>query len=284
MPPIRCSLRPDLCSATPTSMTPPPIRSCARCCAATCDEALPTLGPVPGVDLSAYCDTLLERFANPQIGDTLARVRSHSSDRMNGFLLPVVRDCLAAGRPFPAAALAIAAWARCTEGTDEQGRAIPSTDLRAPLPRGRALLENAALLGDLVHDPRFSTWSADARCGVALRRHLARRLPGRTARAWSRSRISHDLHCRLRRQQGTCQQLPPVVVLSGLRLLRVLRCDPACAELTHRCRAKALARVGRTGTCRRTTCGRPSRSLRMDCGDFGGVLRGQGHHILSRAA
>jgi mannitol 2-dehydrogenase len=37
------------------------------------EEGTPTLPPVPGVDLDAYKRTLIERFANPEVRDTIAR-------------------------------------------------------------------------------------------------------------------------------------------------------------------------------------------------------------------
>jgi Mannitol dehydrogenase C-terminal domain len=42
-------------------------------------EATPTLPPVPGVDLEDYKHTLIERLANPQIRDTIARLCAESS-------------------------------------------------------------------------------------------------------------------------------------------------------------------------------------------------------------
>ena len=87
------------------------------------DEATPTLEPVPGVDLDAYKHKLIERFANPEIKDTLARLCAESSDRIPKWLLPVVRDQLADGGPIRRAALVVAAWARYAEGVDEDGRA-----------------------------------------------------------------------------------------------------------------------------------------------------------------
>ncbi len=38
------------------------------------NEGTPTLSPLPGVDLDLYKDTLIERFSNPQIRDTIARL------------------------------------------------------------------------------------------------------------------------------------------------------------------------------------------------------------------
>ena len=37
-------------------------------------EATPTLAPVPGIDLAAYRTTLIERFSNPGVRDTVARI------------------------------------------------------------------------------------------------------------------------------------------------------------------------------------------------------------------
>ena len=91
-------------------------------------EATPTLLPVPGVDLDAYRRTLLERFGNPAVRDTLARLCAESSDRIATFVLPAVRDRLAAGGDVRHAALVCAAWARYAEGVDEQGAPIVVVD------------------------------------------------------------------------------------------------------------------------------------------------------------
>jgi mannitol 2-dehydrogenase len=79
------------------------------------DEATPTLDPVPGVDLEAYKDSLLERFANPYVRDTLARLATDASDRVPKFLAPVVRERRAQGAPTPLSAAAVAGWARYAE-------------------------------------------------------------------------------------------------------------------------------------------------------------------------
>jgi mannitol 2-dehydrogenase len=46
------------------------------------EEASPTLAPVPGIDLDQYKHTLLERFTNPFVGDTVARLWAFTSDRI----------------------------------------------------------------------------------------------------------------------------------------------------------------------------------------------------------
>ncbi len=58
------------------------------------EEGTPTLAPVPGVDLEDYKRTLIERFSNPEVRDTVARLCAESSDRIPKWLLPVVRHNL----------------------------------------------------------------------------------------------------------------------------------------------------------------------------------------------
>ena len=130
------------------------------------EEATPTLEPVPGVDLDTYKHQLIERFANPEIRDTLARLCAESSDRIPKWLLPVVRDQLSAGRPIRRSALVVAAWARYAEGVDEDGKPIDIVDNRrqAVMERAQqqdtdrlAFLRDPDLFGDLVDDERFTT-------------------------------------------------------------------------------------------------------------------------------
>jgi mannitol 2-dehydrogenase len=93
-------------------------------------EATPTLRPVAGVDLDAYKRQLIERFANPAVRDTLTRLCAESSDRIPKWLVPVIQDNLAAGRPVDLSAAIVASWARYAEGTGERGEAITVVDRR----------------------------------------------------------------------------------------------------------------------------------------------------------
>jgi mannitol 2-dehydrogenase len=128
-------------------------------------EGTPTLAPVPGVDLEEYKETLIERFSNPEVRDTIARLCAESSDRIPKWLLPVVRRQLESGGPIERSAAVVASWARYAEGVDEQGRPIEVVDrLAGPLTaiarRQRddpdAFIANRELFGDLVDDPRFA--------------------------------------------------------------------------------------------------------------------------------
>ena len=90
-------------------------------------ETGPTLPPVPGIDLAAYKATLIERFANPAIKDTVERV---NTDAPLNILLDPIRDRLDRGEAIDLLALALAAWLRRVRGTDERDGAI---DVRHPL-------------------------------------------------------------------------------------------------------------------------------------------------------
>jgi mannitol 2-dehydrogenase len=129
-------------------------------------EAIPTLRPVPGIDLYQYANQLIERFSNPEVRDTVARLCSSASDRIPKFLLPVIRQQLATGRPFTRAAAVVASWARYAEGTDENGEPYEIVDalarqLQAAARRQRGhqtafLEDNRAVFGELADDTRFT--------------------------------------------------------------------------------------------------------------------------------
>ena len=129
-------------------------------------EAAPTLPPVPGVDLDAYQHLLIERFANPQVRDTIARLCAQSSDRIPKWLLPVIRQQLATGGQIKRSAAIVASWARYAEAVDEHGEPIEVVDRLADtltrLARRQrdnpdAFIANRDLFGSLADDQRFVT-------------------------------------------------------------------------------------------------------------------------------
>jgi mannitol 2-dehydrogenase len=130
------------------------------------EEATPTLDPVPALDLAEYKDTLVERFSNPEIRDTIARVGTDTSDRIPKFLLPVVRIQLARGGAIARSAAIVASWARYAEGVDEQGAPIEVVDrqrerVMALAARQRdeplAFIRSRELFGDLAEHERFAS-------------------------------------------------------------------------------------------------------------------------------
>ncbi len=109
------------------------------------EEATPTLKPVPGVDLTTYKRQLIQRFANAEIRDTLARLCTDSSDRIPKWLVPVIRHQLVSGGQVHLAALIVASWARYAEGLDEIGQPIQVVDNRRDEVTSRARRQ--------LHDP-----------------------------------------------------------------------------------------------------------------------------------
>jgi mannitol 2-dehydrogenase len=146
------------------------------------NEGIPAVPPVPGIDLDEYKHTLIERFSNPEVRDTIARLCAQSSDRIPKWLLPVVRHQLATGGDVERSAAVVASWARYAEGVDEQGRSIEVDDqlrdrVMAAAHRQRddpvAFIADRELFGDLADDERF----------VAAYRAVLRSLHERGARA-----------------------------------------------------------------------------------------------------
>lgn len=140
------------------------------------DEAIPTLPPVPGIDLERYRDQLLERFGSAAVRDTLARQIVDASDRIPKFLLPVVRAQLAAGRGIAHASLVLAAWSVCLD--PDAPPAVPPVDRRLPELQAAAAAEKRkpgafldvdAVFGDLGTDRRLRSAFIEAREALLAR-------------------------------------------------------------------------------------------------------------------
>lgn len=138
-------------------------------------EAIPTLAPVPGIDLDAYCDELIDRFSSEAIRDTLARLALDGSDRIPKFVLPVIEAQLAAGGDIRRATLALAAWSRYLDPATDLGETVPVDrrldSLRAAATRENtqpgAFLDQAEIFGDLGQNPVLRGAFIDARAQLA---------------------------------------------------------------------------------------------------------------------
>jgi mannitol 2-dehydrogenase len=138
------------------------------------EEAVPSLRPVPGVDLPAYCADLLARFGSEAIRDTLARQVVDGSDRIPKFVLPVLRHRLAAGGSTRCCTMVLAAWSRYLDRELGAGRALldnRAEELRAAVlaerrQPGSFLSELPTVLGDLSRDAGLRASFVEARAGV----------------------------------------------------------------------------------------------------------------------
>lgn len=128
-------------------------------------EVSPLLGQMEGFDLETYKNSLLQRFANPYMGDRLTRICSESSSKLPKFLLPTIREQLERDGPIDCSAFIIAAWCHYlelagTEGCDWEILDVMKDDLvkAAKASRGDdplAFLRIEAVFGDLIESRRF---------------------------------------------------------------------------------------------------------------------------------
>jgi mannitol 2-dehydrogenase len=102
------------------------------------EEVTPILSPVPGVDLTDYKKTLIERFANPAIRDQLSRIGIYGSSGIPKFVLPSIVDQLKKGGSIKLLSFTVASWFRYLDGLDESGKEMPMLDPMASQLRERS--------------------------------------------------------------------------------------------------------------------------------------------------
>ncbi len=152
------------------------------------EEIVPYVNAVPGTSPSAYLDLIGRRFANPAILDTTRRVAFDGSARHTGFVLPILRDALAAGGSIRGQTLVEALWARMCAGVREDGTTIAPNDphwgdLAACAAQARsdprAWLGQTQFYGDLAEQngvaDLFSAWLSliwSRGCREAIREYL----------------------------------------------------------------------------------------------------------------
>ena len=125
-------------------------------------EVGPLLGTDHLVDLDDYRATLMRRFANPAMGDRLARLAERGSTKLPSYVLPSLETALRTDAPHSLLVLSVAGWMRHLRGHDREGRTFPVEDPLAetlqPIAREmgndpRPLLAQEAVFGDLGREP-----------------------------------------------------------------------------------------------------------------------------------
>ncbi len=119
-------------------------------------EAKTSLHPVDGMDFDAYIESLLERFANPQVRDQILRLAMDGTSRLPKFVLPTLRTHLANGGPTELAALCLATWCQCLIGISDSGNEIevgPDLLMDDIRPKALASVDNPAAF--LEFEPTF---------------------------------------------------------------------------------------------------------------------------------
>lgn len=130
------------------------------------EEIAPHLPEVPGVDLSEYQATIVERLANPEMGDELLRLGRRGSTKIPNYLLPSIAAAAEHGTPSAMLCLAVAGWMRYLRGFDYAGEEVPVVgpmkELLVPLAREGGeepglLLRERSVFGDLAQDVEFAS-------------------------------------------------------------------------------------------------------------------------------
>ena len=130
------------------------------------EEIIPYVPPVPDTVIPDYYRLIVQRFSNPEIADTERRLCLDGSNRQPKFIVPSIRDALAAGGSIEGLALVSALWCRYCAGTEDDGTEIPPNDPNWDRLQPLALAARdtpAAWLsglitvyGEVATDPRFT--------------------------------------------------------------------------------------------------------------------------------
>ncbi len=129
------------------------------------DEIVPYVSPVLGMKPTDYATLIASRFSNPEIRDTTRRVAFDGSSRHPEFILPILRDALAANGSIEGLALVEAFWARMCAGTRDDGSVIESNDpdwqflsdvAKASQHSPMRWLQQRQIYGDLADHPSFA--------------------------------------------------------------------------------------------------------------------------------
>ncbi|WP_428648767.1 mannitol dehydrogenase family protein [Roseibium sp.] len=97
------------------------------------EEVLPILPEIPGVSFQTYLETVMERFSNPAVGDTIPRICLDGSNKHPKFILPSIQERLDKDLPIRGLALETALWCRYGLCRNEAGDAIELGDPNAEI-------------------------------------------------------------------------------------------------------------------------------------------------------
>lgn len=144
-------------------------------------DVIPLIPTIPGIDFNTYLATCADRFANPAVGDTIARLCLDGSNRQPKFIIPSIRDAIAQGRSIEGLALEVAFWCRyCAATIDPDFGQVLDDERRTQLQQAavsakenpQAFLAQTDIFGNLGEQAAFaeafarhldSVWNAGAR-------------------------------------------------------------------------------------------------------------------------
>ncbi|GGN42389.1 fructuronate reductase [Actinoplanes campanulatus] len=99
------------------------------------DDIAPTIAPPPGVTVTGYGESVLERFANRELGHRNLQVAMDGTQKLPYRLLDTITERRRAGTVPVWGALMVAAWMRFARGSADGGAPLPLDDPLAGLIR-----------------------------------------------------------------------------------------------------------------------------------------------------
>lgn len=127
-------------------------------------EATSTLQPLQGFNVTEYKAKIIERFQNPNVKDTLARLAVDGSDRIFKFVIPVIVDRLKKNESIYQSVGIVASFAYYLNAVNENGMKIEIVDaakgklneLSKKLNDDSSAIKHETwLFGEVVRDERF---------------------------------------------------------------------------------------------------------------------------------
>lgn len=129
-------------------------------------EATPILGDIKGINLEDYKDSLIERFGNPNIKDSVGRICMESSAKLPKFLIATIHENIAIGGSIKFATFVIATWCYYSDKRmDRDWHPIEiidamSTELHQAATLTQtdplAFIRQKSLFGNLIENERFT--------------------------------------------------------------------------------------------------------------------------------
>ncbi len=92
------------------------------------EEISRTLQPVDGIDIDIYKDKLISRFSNPYIADTVLRLASDGSKKIENAIIRPLEETVERNLPNDAICLALALWLYYYNFKDTNGNPMPIDD------------------------------------------------------------------------------------------------------------------------------------------------------------
>jgi mannitol 2-dehydrogenase len=111
------------------------------------DEAIPALTEIPGHPREQYAASVLQRFENRGVRDTIARICIDGTAKFRAFVIPTVERQLQLGGPVGCAGLALAGWALYLATTPAEERAADGAGEEAAAYAARSVEDPVAFLG-----------------------------------------------------------------------------------------------------------------------------------------